>query len=222
MATLKQELEQEYSIPVHTIAMDVTDIPAVMDLPQNLPSEFSTVDILVNNAGLALGVDSADDVAALADARTMFECNVMAVIAFTKAFGSLMRQRNKGHIIMMSSIAGKEFYAGGSVYAATKHAVEAFTGGARHDFVGTDVRVTTISPGAVKTDFSVVRFRGDQEKADAVYDRIHPLTAADIADNVLYAATRPPHVQIADILVFATYQCSAKGLARVLPEGGGD
>ena len=195
--------------------MDVTDTPAVMELPKNLPPEFSTVDVLVNNAGLALGIEAADDVSALADARTMFECNVMAVIAFTKAFGSLMRERNAGHIIMMSSVAGKEFYSGGSVYCATKHALEAYTGGARHDFVGTNVRVTTISPGAVKTDFSVVRFKGDQEKADAVYEKIHPLTAADIADNVLYAATRPPHVQIADILVFATYQCSAKGLARV-------
>ncbi|KAG7669849.1 hypothetical protein KSW81_007993 [Nannochloris sp. 'desiccata'] len=222
LASLKQELEDEYSASVHTIDMDVTDIPTVMKLPTKLPSEFSSVDILVNNAGLALGVDAADDVSSLADARTMFECNVMAVIAFTKAFGSLMRERNFGHIIMMSSIAGKEFYAGGSVYCATKHALEAYTGGARHDFVGTNVRVTTISPGAVKTEFSVVRFKGDQEKADAVYDRIHPLTAADIADNVLYAATRPPHVQVADILVFATYQCSAKGLARVLLEGGGN
>ncbi len=200
--------------------MDVTDLSAVMELPSKLPSEFATVDILVNNAGLALGVDPADDVASLADVRTMFECNVMAVIAFTKALGSLMRERNFGHLIMMGSIAGKEYYAGGSVYCATKHALEAYTGGARHDFVGTNVRVTTISPGAVKTEFSVVRFNGDQEKADAVYDRIQPLTAADIADNVLYAATRPAHVQIADITVFATYQCSAKGLARVLPEGG--
>ena len=142
--------------------------------------------------------------------------NILAVAAFTKAFGAGMRQRNAGHIINMSSIAGKEFYSGGSIYCATKHAIEAMTGAARHDFVDTNVRVTSISPGAVKTEFSVVRFKGDEAKANAVYEGIVPLTAADIADNVLYAATRPPHVQIADILVFATYQCSAKGIARVL------
>ena len=201
--------------------MDVRDTPAVMALPASLPEPFHQVDILVNNAGLALGVDPADDVN-LEDARTMIDCNIMAVITFTKVFSAPMRERNNGHIINLGSIAGKESYAGGAVYCATKHAVEAMTIAARHDFVGTNIRVTSISPGAVKTEFSVVRFKGDDSKADAVYQGIHPLTAADIADNVLYAATRPPHVQIADILVFASYQCSAKGIARVLPEGGDD
>lgn len=201
--------------------MDVRDTPAVLALPANLPEEFSQVDILVNNAGLALGVDPADDVN-IEDARTMLDCNVMAVIAFTKAFSAPMRERNAGHIINISSVAGKESYSGGSVYCATKHAVEAMTIAARHDFVGTNIRVSSIAPGAVKTEFSVVRFKGDDSKADAVYEGIHPLTAADIADNVMYAATRPPHVQIADILTFASYQCSAKGIARVLQEGGGD
>ena len=201
--------------------MDVRDTPAVMALPASLPEPFHQVDILVNNAGLALGVDPADDVN-LEDARTMIDCNIMAVITFTKVFSAPMRERNNGHIINLGSIAGKESYAGGAVYCATKHAVEAMTIAARHDFVGTNIRVTSISPGAVKTEFSVVRFKGDDSKADAVYQGIHPLTAADIADNVLYAATRPPHVQIADILVFASYQCSAKGIARVLREGGDD
>lgn len=201
--------------------MDVRDTAGVAALPSALPADFSQVDILVNNAGLALGVDPADALD-MNDAITMIECNVTAVVAFTRIFGAAMRERNAGHIINISSIAGKEYYAGGSVYCATKHAVEALTGGARHDFIGTNVRVTGIAPGAVKTEFSVVRFKGDGEKADAVYHGIEPLTAADIADNVLYAATRPPHVQIADITTFATYQASAKGLARVLIEGGED
>lgn len=217
---LKEELMKSYGVPIHVIVLDVQDIAAVMALPESLPGDFSEVDILVNNAGLALGIDPADEVD-LNDARAMIESNVMAVIAFTKAFTRGMRERNRGHIINMSSIAGHESYAGGSVYCATKHALDALTVAARHDFVGTNIRVTAISPGAVKTEFSVVRFKGDGDRADAVYEGINPLTAVDIADNVLYAATRPPHVQIAEILTFATYQCSAKGLARVLQEGDG-
>lgn len=221
LAALAAEIGTECGVEVHTVAMDVRDVAGVAALPSALPPTFSAVDILVNNAGLALGTDPADDVD-MDDAITMIECNVTAVIAFTRVFGAGMRARNAGHIINISSIAGKEFYAGASVYCATKHAVEALTGGARHDFMGTRVRVTGVAPGAVRTEFSVVRFKGDGEKADAVYAGIEPLTAADIADNVIYAATRPPHVQIADITTFATFQASAKGLARVLVEGGED
>lgn len=216
LAALKAELEHHYpDIKVHVVVLDVCNIEAITALPSNLPSEFAAVDILVNNAGLALGTQTVDEVD-LQDARTMIESNVLSVVAFLRAFTPGMRARNAGHIVNMSSIAAHESYAGGSVYAGTKHALDAITVAARHEFVGTDVRVTAISPGAVKTEFSVVRFKGDGAKADAVYEGINPLTAADIADNVLYAVTRPPHVQITEINVLATYQCSAKGLARVL------
>lgn len=168
----------------------------------------------MNNAGLALGVAPVHE-NSLEDARVMFETNVMAVIALCRVFTPAMVERNKGHIVMISSIAAHESYAGGSMYCASKHALDGFTVGVRHDLVGTKIRVTAISPGAVKTEFGVVRFKGDVAKADAVYQGFTPLSGDDIADNVIYACTRPLHVQIAEVVVFANHQSSAKGLARV-------
>lgn len=219
LESLKQALQKEYGsdLPIHTVAMDVRDTEAVVSLPDRLPEGFAEVDILVNNAGLALGLEPADHVD-LEDARTMIDSNIMGVISFTKAFGPAMRKRNKGHIVNMGSIAGHEAYANGSVYCATKHALRALTTSARHEFVGTNVRVTLISPGAVKTEFSVVRFKGDNQRADDVYKGIDPLVAADIADNVLYAVTRPPHVQIADMVILATNQSGAGVAKAKLPD----
>eukprot|EP00879_Flechtneria_rotunda_P027488 GHRR01029450.1.p1 GENE.GHRR01029450.1~~GHRR01029450.1.p1 ORF type:complete len:193 (+),score=50.71 GHRR01029450.1:838-1416(+) len=172
------------------------------------------VHILINNAGLALGVSTVSD-HDLEDAQIMWTTNVLSVVALTKQIVKGMLERNKGHIVNMSSIAAKEAYAGGGLYCGTKFALDAYTTAMRHELVGTDIRVTDIQPGAVQTEFSVVRFKGDVQKADAVYEGIDPLTAADIADNVMYALTRPKHVQITDLMTLATYQCSAKGIARV-------
>lgn len=215
---LKRDIQQTYpTVAVHTVVLDVRDTEQLVKLPETLPPEFRDIDILLNNAGLALGIYSTDDVD-IDDAIQMINTNITSVVALTKVVSASMKKRNSGHIINISSVAAHESYKQGGVYCGTKHAVDALTVAARHDFVDTDIRVTAISPGAVKTEFSVVRFKGDEDKAEQVYEGIHPLTAADIADNVLYAATRPPHVQVTEINVLATYQCSAKGLARVLKQ----
>lgn len=208
-------LKEEYGTHVHPVILDVRDIDSLLKMPGNLPKDYQYIDILVNNAGLALGIDGVDEVN-MEDASTMLDTNVRSVIALTQVVSANMKKRNSGHIINISSVAAHEAYKGGAVYCATKHAVDALTVAARHDFVDTDIRVTAISPGAVKTEFSIVRYKCDEKRADATYEGINPLTAADIADNVAYAATRPPHVQVTEINVLATYQCSAKGLARVL------
>mmetsp|Transcript_32664 Transcript_32664/g.57915 ORF Transcript_32664/g.57915 Transcript_32664/m.57915 type:complete len:195 (+) Transcript_32664:1-585(+) len=167
------------------------------------------VDILVNNAGLALGVASAIE-NELANIQTMLATNVQAVMCLVAAFGPRMKERGKGHIVNISSVAGHECYVGGSAYCATKHAVNAFTIATRHDLAGTPIRVTAISPGMVETDFSKVRFGGDESKAAKVYENILPLVAEDVADQIIFATTRPRHVQIADIISYATNQGHAK------------
>merc|ERR1712060_859606 len=170
---------------------------------------MSQVDILVNNAGLALGVASADE-NDLGDIQTMLNTNVMGVMALVRAFAPGMRKRGAGHIVNVSSVAGHECYQGGSIYCATKHAVNAFTIASRHDLAGTPIRITAISPGMVNTEFSTTRFGGDAEKAKKVYEGILPLVAEDVADQIVFATTRPRHVQIADIISYATNQGHAK------------
>eukprot|EP00434_Breviolum_minutum_P026082 symbB.v1.2.023058.t1/scaffold2037.1/size91541/1 len=169
---------------------------------------MAAVDILINNAGLALGVSSAIE-NELGNIQTMLATNVTAVMCLVATFGPQMRQRGKGHIVNISSVAGHECYVGGSAYCATKHAVNAFTIASRHDLAGTPIRVTAISPGMVETEFSKVRF-GDNAKAAKVYENIVPLVAEDIADQIIYVTTRPRHVQIADIISYATNQGHAK------------
>lgn len=218
LSALQESLTSKYGTQSHTVQLDVQDLDAVAALPETLPASFAAVSVLVNNAGLALGVSPAE-ANDMASVTTMLTTNVAAVMAFTRAFVPGFKQRGKGHLINVGSIAGHEAYAGGSVYCATKHAVDAFTTAARHDLIATPVRVTAISPGIVNTEFSTVRL-GSKEKADAVYADVEPLVAADVADNIFYAATRPAHVQIADIVVLATNQAAAKAIARVGPSLG--
>lgn len=206
---LKNELLVDFpSSKLHITQLDVRDRVGVFDAVENLPTEFKDIDILINNAGLVIGMDHVSDINE-EKIDTIFDTNVKGLLNITQAILPIMKSRNCGHIINIGSIAGKESYPGGGVYCASKHAVNALTKSLRMELVSTPIRVTEISPGMVETEFSVVRFGGDQQSADKVYKGLTPLIAQDIAEIVAFVASRPPHVQIADIIVFPTNQASA-------------
>lgn len=217
---LKAEIVAKFpAAEVHCARLDVGDIAGVEAFLPSLPAGFNQIDVLVNNAGLALGKSPADETAT-SDTATMIQTNVTGMITMFASVASQMRARSKGHLINIGSVSGHEVYPGGAVYCASKHAVTAYTMAARHDLVATPVRVTLLSPGFVQTEFSNVRFKGDDKAADAVYEDFVPLYAQDIADNIVYSATRPAHVQIADIITWPTNQSGTQNLARVGPSLG--
>ena len=213
---LAAKLRADFGAAVHCVTLDVTDVDAVAALPAALPADFADVSILINNAGGALGTAKCTE-NDMTDVATMLDANVKGVVACVRAFSPGMVERGEGHIVNISSIAGVEWYGGGSVYCATKAAINAFTYASRKDLHDTPVRVTSISPGFVNTEFATVRFKGDTEKANNVYKGMKyggPLLAEDIADNIVYALTRPGRVQICDTLVYPTSQASARDIAR--------
>ncbi len=194
--------------------MSVSDTEKVAKLPTQLPAEFKNVDILVNNAGLALGVSSVEN-NSLEHATTVMDTNVIGVIAFCSAFMPGMLARNRGHVFNVGSCAGHVPYQMGSIYNASKFAVHGFTSAARADMGPTPIKMTHISPGIVgETEFSNVRME-DDTKAANVYNNVIPLYPEDVADNIIYAATRPDHVQVADILMYATNQFGPRDVCRV-------
>ena len=198
---------------VLTIAYDVRDREACREAVDNLPNEWKEIDLLVNNAGLALGLEPEYE-GDFADWDTMIDTNIKGLLNMTRFVVPGMVERNRGQIINIGSVAGDAAYAGGNVYCATKAAVKTITDGLRIDLAHTAVRVTNIKPGHVETDFSRVRFHGDEQRADNVYKGIKPLTGEDIADVVAYAAMAPAHVQIAEVLVLATHQGSGSVIVR--------
>lgn len=206
---LKADL-QDHQIEVEIAPFDIRDREACQQFVSELPHP---VDILVNNAGLAKGVDAVFD-AELDDWEAMVDTNIKGLLAMTRLIAPQMKERNRGHIINIGSIAGHESYPGGSVYSATKHAVKAFTESTKKDLHGTKVRVSMVSPGLVETEFSNVRFKGDEERADKVYRDLEPLVAEDIAEIVHFMANRPPHVNIMDTIVFPVDQSSSTMVHR--------
>lgn len=206
LESLKKELTTQ-GVEVLTLPFDVRDRKAMQQAVDSLQDQWKHVDVLINNAGLVIGMDKEHE-GSLDEWDIVIDTNIKALLAMTRLIVPGMVERGCGHVINIGSIAGDAAYAGGSVYCATKAAVKALSDGLRIDLVDTPVRVTNIKPGMVETNFSVIRFRGDQDKADAVYKGIRPLTGDDIADVVYYAASAPAHVQIAEVLVMPTYQAT--------------
>lgn len=195
------------------LVFDVRDRNAATAAVNSLQGKWKNVDVLINNAGLALGLDKEYE-GNTDDWETMIDTNIKGLLTMTRLVVPGMVERNRGHVINIGSVAGDAAYAGGSVYCATKSAVKALSDGLRIDVAHTAVRVTNVKPGLVETNFSVVRFRGNKERAGNVYKGIQPLTGDDIADVAFYAACAPEHVQIAEVLVLATHQANGTVIDR--------
>ena len=205
LTEIKTNLEAMHPVEVLTCCFDVQDREAVFSNIDNLPETWRNIDILLNNAGLALGKDSFEN-ADLDDWENMMHTNVDGLLYVSKAVLPYMIENKKGHIINIGSIAGKEVYENGNVYCASKFAVDAISKAMRIDLLKHAIKVTSINPGAVETEFSEVRFKGDKETAKAAYKGLTPLTAGDIADAVYYCASLPPHVCINDLVITCTQQ----------------
>lgn len=213
LTEITQELKTKYGIQSHAFKLDVSHAQDIAATLKALPKEWQTVDILVNNAGLAAGLDAIQE-GSIDDWEAMIDTNFKGLLYVTRGIIPQMIARNSGHIINIGSIAGHYVYPKGVVYCATKYAVNAITNGLRMDLFGTQVRVSTVDPGAVETNFSLVRFKGDENRAAAMYEGMEPLTADDVADAVLYCATRPPHVNISEMIIMPTDQAAATMIAR--------
>lgn len=208
LTELSDQLMSSYGINTHLLALDVRDADEVFSTFSNLPSGWQQVDVLINNAGLSQGLDSIHE-GDIGDWDRMIDTNIKGLLYVTRAVAPIMAARNEGHIINIGSIAGKEVYPNGNVYCATKHAVDALTKGMRIDLLDKHIRVTAIHPGMVETEFSIVRFKGDKERASAVYQNLEPLVADDIAEAAWFAVSRPKHVNINDLVIMPTAQATA-------------
>lgn len=205
VSALAAELTKQYGVRTHALRLDVRDRADVFRAVESLPDEWKNIAVLVNNAGLSRGLDNIQD-ANIDDWEEMIDTNVKGLLYVTRAVLPGMVARSAGHIINTGSVAGHWTYAKGNVYAATKFAVNALSQGMKMDLLGTPIRVTSIDPGLVETEFSVVRFRGDEGRAKKVYEGLTPMTPDDIAEAMVWAATRPPHVNINNIIMMATDQ----------------
>lgn len=211
LAAVAKELSS--NVKVTTLSFDVRDQQAVTKSIQSLPPEWRKVDVLINNAGNAHGLAAIQN-GSVGDWDAMIDINVKGLLYVSKEIMPWMIENKSGHIVNIGSIAGKEVYANGNVYCASKFAVDAITQGMRIDLNPHGIKVTGIHPGMVETEFALVRFKGDADKAKNVYKGMKPLTGEDIADLILFAVTRPAHVMLADMIVFPTAQASATVVNR--------
>jgi len=213
LESLEKEIRSETDADVCLLTFDIRDQEAVKNACESLTGKWKHVDVLVNNAGLAVGLNHIHE-GVVDDWERMIDTNIKGLLYITREITPGMVSRASGHVINIGSIAGKEAYEKGNVYNATKYAVEGLTMGMRIDLTGNGVKVTAINPGAVETEFSVVRFKGNQEKADSVYEGFEPLVAKDIAEAILFAVTRPPHVNIDDMLIMASSQARSRKIVK--------
>ncbi len=210
---LRQQITHEHKVDVHTLCFDVRNQPEVEKQLNALPTEWKNVDVLANNAGLALGRESVNE-ALLSDWEQMIDTNIKGLLYVTREVSKWMIARKTGTIINIGSVAGKEAYPGGNVYSATKFAVDALTKSMRIDFLPHNIRVCQIAPGAAETEFSLVRFHGDDKKAKAVYQGFTPLSADDVAEAAYFIASRPAHVCINDMVIMPTAQAGAQNIHK--------
>ena len=215
LADLGKHLDKSYGIKVKELCFDIRNREETKNAVESLSANWKNIDILINNAGLASGLDYLHE-GDINDWEAMIDTNIKGLLYITRFIAPLMVERKKGHIINIGSIAGKETYEKGNVYCATKYGVEALTRGMRIDFLKHGIKVSSVCPGAVDTEFSNVRFHGDDEKAKTVYEGYTPLYAEDIAEAILFVVSRPPHVNINDILIMPTAQANTSHLHKEL------
>ena len=213
LTLLKQKIQQESNSEVFVLNFDIRNLNENEIAINNLPAEWQNIDVLINNAGLAAGYSPFQE-GNIDDWERMIDTNIKGLLYITRLITPKMIERGKGHIINISSIAGKETYPFGNVYCASKHAVQSITKGMRIDLLKHGIKVSSVSPGAVETEFSLVRFNGDNNKAKQVYKGFTPLFAQDIADSILFIVTRPKHVNIDDVLIMPTDQAYSRDFNR--------
>lgn len=213
LGKVKTELEKQHGVEVLSLNFDVRKLDEVKKNLGNLSEKWQSIDALVNNAGLASGLNTIQD-GDIEDWEKMIDTNVKGLLYVTRTIAPLMIKNKKGHIFNIGSVAGKEVYANGNVYCATKHAVDALTKATRIDLLQHGIRVTGICPGMAETEFSVVRYHGDTDKAKNVYKGVDALQAKDIAELVYFAASRPAHVNISDVVITPTQQATATYVVR--------
>ncbi|MCQ6958801.1 SDR family oxidoreductase [Mucilaginibacter aquariorum] len=213
LETLAQQLNKQYNIEVAVSSFDVRSREQVIQSLEGLPAQWKKVDVLINNAGLSQGLDPIQK-GSYDDWDTMIDTNIKGLLYVSRVVSNWMITNGYGHIINLGSIAGKEVYANGNVYCATKHAVDALNKGMRIDLNSHGIKVTAVHPGAVETEFSEVRFKGDKERAKKVYEGFEPLAAQDIAETIWFVASRPAHVNINELTVMPTAQATATNIFR--------
>jgi NADP-dependent 3-hydroxy acid dehydrogenase YdfG len=213
LLALKEKIEAETGSKVLTLNFDIRSLQDNEAAIQSIPAEWQNIDVLINNAGLAAGFNTVQE-GVIDDWERMIDTNIKGLLYITRLISPKMIERGSGHIINISSVAGKEIYPMGNVYCATKHAVQSVTKGMRIDLLKHGIKVSSVSPGAVETEFSVVRFSGDTDRAKQVYKGFTPLNAQDIADTILFMVTRPKHVNIDDVLIMPTDQAFSRDFNR--------